>query len=221
MDRIRAANKGYGLDILINDSDELVRVAVAHQGYGLKTLIHDKEAVVRAEVAYQGYNLDTLAKDKDEMVRAIAIEKRYDEAMQQLRNGTMKKQDKFRCIANNIGLDILAKDKDMYVRSEIAEQGKYLDILALDDEPHVRACVAKNHAHFDTLSKDEDELVRGTVALFCKTDGSDEKYIEQLLKDKSPYVRTCLAQKGIGLDRLENDEDWYVRHAVSNYRKHH
>ena len=41
------ANQGYGLDILIHDKDEFVRLEVAKQGYGLDILVNDKKPVIR------------------------------------------------------------------------------------------------------------------------------------------------------------------------------
>ena len=117
-DRLKMAEEGYGLDILINDKRWVVREAVAEQGYGLDILINDKHWEVRAAVAEQGYGLDILVNDKDWRVRATVAEQGY-------------------------GLDILINDKDWYIRTVVAEQGYGLDILVNDEDLKVQEAVKK------------------------------------------------------------------------------
>ena len=68
-DCLEIAKEGYGLNVLINNEDCLVRMAVADQGYGLNILINDEDCEVRKAVAKQGYGLDILIEDKDWEVR--------------------------------------------------------------------------------------------------------------------------------------------------------
>lgn len=75
-----AAQKGYGLEKLVDDEVAYVRAAVAKRGYGLDKLVDDEAPEVRFVVAKQGYGLDKLARDKDPYVRGLAlaiIEHRY------------------------------------------------------------------------------------------------------------------------------------------------
>ena len=67
----------YGLDKLINDKEEFVRMAVAKQGYGLDILINDKKGFVRAAVASQGYGLDILINDEEYYVRMAVAKQGY------------------------------------------------------------------------------------------------------------------------------------------------
>lgn len=90
-DRLKAAKKGYMLNILVKDEDPDVKVAVAEQGYGLDKLVYDEHPDVRAAVARQGYGLDILINDRESRVRAEVAEQRFK-------------------------LDILINDKDEYVR---------------------------------------------------------------------------------------------------------
>lgn len=66
--RITAAERGYGLEILIGDKEPSVRESVAERGYGLKTLVNDESPTVRAAVAKQGFGLDKLFRDSDPVV---------------------------------------------------------------------------------------------------------------------------------------------------------
>ena len=61
--RKSAAEQGYGLDKLINDSDSQIRTIVAEQGYGLDILANDVSTDVREAVAKQGYGLNKLFYD--------------------------------------------------------------------------------------------------------------------------------------------------------------
>lgn len=72
MNRIFAAKKGWGLDVLVEDPHADVRVAVANQGYGLEELVQDTYWKVREAVAEQGYGIDRLLDDKDEWVNRAA-----------------------------------------------------------------------------------------------------------------------------------------------------
>lgn len=60
-DRIKAAERGFGLDKLVSDESCYVRAYVAENGYGLETLSRDESAVVRRVVARKGYGHDDLA----------------------------------------------------------------------------------------------------------------------------------------------------------------
>lgn len=71
-DRIKAAERGFGLDKLVSDESCYVRAYVAENGYGLETLSRDESAVVRRVVARKGYGLDVLVDDPDEDVRMAA-----------------------------------------------------------------------------------------------------------------------------------------------------
>ena len=68
------AEKEYGLDILINDENWLIRAAIASKNYGLNKLINDSNPSVRLEVAKQGYGLDILINDIDPFIRNTVIE---------------------------------------------------------------------------------------------------------------------------------------------------
>lgn len=111
--RKAVAEQGYGLDILVHDSNYKVRTAVAEQGYGLDILIHDEDCYVRSAVAEQGYGLDQLISDKEWQVRRAVAKQ-------------------------NFGLDVLIYDEDYDVRRAVAQQGYGLEILIHDKERCVR-----------------------------------------------------------------------------------
>lgn len=138
-DRIKAAERGFGLDKLVSDESCYVRAYVAENGYGLETLSRDESAVVRRVVARKGYGLDVLVDDPDEDVRRLVA-----------RNGFM--------------LDKLAHDESFLVRCDVAEQGYALEILAHDESPAVRCAVAEQGYALDLLVNDPDWAVRQHVA---------------------------------------------------------
>ena len=74
---VLAAKLGFGLDILVNDDSDIVRVVVAEQGYGLDKLVHDDAVIVRDAVAKQGYGLDKLINDDYWGVRAEIANQGY------------------------------------------------------------------------------------------------------------------------------------------------
>lgn len=70
--KIRLAEEGVFLAILLNDESSYVREAVARQKYRLDVLMYDNDEDVRAVVAELGYGLDVLINDKSEFVRLTA-----------------------------------------------------------------------------------------------------------------------------------------------------
>ena len=74
--KIRLAEEGISLDILLNDESSYVREAVAKQKYRLDVLMYDDDEDVKAVVAELGYGLDVLINDKSEFVRLTAQEKK-------------------------------------------------------------------------------------------------------------------------------------------------
>lgn len=74
------AQKGYGLDKLINHKHPKVRACVADQGYGLEILANDKNTEVRLTVVEKGYNPESFLNDTSKAVRDEAkrqIKKKY------------------------------------------------------------------------------------------------------------------------------------------------
>ena len=70
--KIRLAEQGQFLDILLIDESSYVREAVARQKYRLDVLMYDDDEDVRAVVAELDYGLDALINDKSEFVRLTA-----------------------------------------------------------------------------------------------------------------------------------------------------
>lgn len=71
--RIFFVNRGWFLDIFINDKDPFIRGHVAYQNYGLEQLINDKDDIVRVHVARVGYGLNRLINDEYVSVRKTVI----------------------------------------------------------------------------------------------------------------------------------------------------
>ena len=94
-----AAEKGWGLDMLMLDKSPLVRRAVAAKGYGLATFAYDEDSSIRAIAARYGHNLDNAARDPEECVRREVASQGY-------------------------ALDLLAEDPSHLVRKEAS---RYLE----------------------------------------------------------------------------------------------
>ena len=128
-----AANRGWGLDKLINDESWFARRNVARQGYGLDKLINDESSGVRAEVAYQGYGLDILVNDPEWAVRLAVAEQGY-------------------------GLDKLINDQDRNVRANVKE---YLTDHNLTIEEWIAAnpekCGLEENRSKDAAAKGEQQ----------------------------------------------------------------
>lgn len=114
--RQTAAERGWGLDVLVADKFRNVRRAVAAQGFGLDALVADESKYVRAAVAEQGFGLDALLGDENGMVRAAVARQGYE-------------------------LGRLVRDKGWSVRKAVAEQGYGLDRLNKDSYQAVRDAV--------------------------------------------------------------------------------
>ena len=93
-DRLKMAEKGYGLNILVNDIKYKVRAAVARGGYGLNLLINDEDWKIRRVVADQGYGLPILINDKNWIIREAVARQGY-------------------------GLDVLINDENLYVQEAV------------------------------------------------------------------------------------------------------
>ena len=222
VNRLKMAEEGYGLNILVNDEDWHVRRAVANQGYGLDILINDEDWRVREAVAKQGYGLDILINDEDWKVREAVAKQGY-------------------------GLDILINDKDWKVRAAVANQGYGLDILINDKDWKVQKAVLdyfkennltlaewcnQNNKEIDLRKlafspclEVRFEAVRSGyiykndeiyIGLNCKfiPYGTDPKK-DKMVKSDDWIDRFEMAKKGYGLDILINDEDWKVRETVA------
>ena len=93
-DRLKMAEEGYGLNILVNDIKYKVRAAVARGGYGLNLLINDEDWKIRRVVADQGYGLPILINDKNWIIREAVAKQGY-------------------------GLDVLINDENLYVQEAV------------------------------------------------------------------------------------------------------
>lgn len=77
--RCAVAKQGYGLDILVHDSNEWVLFVVIEQGYGFDILIHNNNPRIRADVVEHCKDskyLEIALYDESPDVRA-AVARRY------------------------------------------------------------------------------------------------------------------------------------------------
>lgn len=150
-DRMSAAEKGYGLDVLINDEDYWVRKAVVSTGFGRNVLANDSEEAVRGALAKQGYALDKFINDPSGYVRTFVarqgygLDKLVDDESENVRAAVAK---------HGYGLEKLVNDKHFYVRQVVASQGYGLDKLIRDDDYSV-CYEAKAYLHKHKISLEE------------------------------------------------------------------
>lgn len=166
-ERIRLAEQGQNLDILVNDENWKVRREVANQGYGLEKLVNDRNWKVRQAVARHGYGLEQLVHDKSIEVKKTLIKHGY--CIDEL---TYDKDYRVRqeIASHGYNLNILVNDPHNWVREEVALLGYGLDILINDTDPNIRLVVASQGYGLDQLVNDPDPEVR------------------QCAKEKRPYA---------------------------------
>ena len=173
-DRIKAAEQGYGLDILIADEDEDVYNVVINYlnnnhyesvfdwaknnniSINIKSWAYSDNVNKRYEVARAGYHLDILYDDEDSDVR--------DAAQNYLKKHNYKSISDWMNDNNiNTSIDTLLYSKYHRDRCKVAKQGYRLDILVNDDDWQVRAEVAKQGYRLDILICDNDRNVYNAV----------------------------------------------------------
>ena len=236
-DRISAAKQGYGLDKLVWDENEFVRLAVAMQGrpQDLATLavieavqkVCERDSSARENVvnlldindSKYGRLLDWFVNDENFSVRAAVA-----------RHGRDK------------DLDVLVHDKSDWVRYVVAEQGRPKDLVALLNDDDLNVCdkvrkvyegdssIRENMVNLldindskhcellDGFVNDDNFLVRAAVARHGR-----DKDLDVLVHDKSDWVRYVVAEQGRPKDLvvLVNDDDLNVKDAVRKYKEHH
>lgn len=187
-DRLYAARRGYGAEILADDENKGVKIVLAEKGHAIEKLARDKDPEVRLATLMNNSrqlsesSIEDLSNDDERIIR------RY-----------VAKYGKH--------LDKLANDEAAEVRGEVALNGSNLDMLSNDKSAWVRARVARNGVNLDKFAKDEDSSVRMEVAI-------QGEHLDELSNDKSADVRKMVAINGHSLTKLQHDEDKYVREAV-------
>ena len=187
-DRIFAARRGYGAEILAKDENKNVRLTLAEKGFVPDTLAQDKDPEVRERVLLT--NGDKLS---EASIEALSNDEKW-----YIRKAIAKRGQH---------LDKLSDDERAEVRGEVALQGHALDKLTNDDSPWVRSRVARKGHNLDKLVNDESPEVRAEVA-------RQGYQLNKLVKDEDPEVRKAVAMQGYGLVELQHDEDPEVRKAV-------
>lgn len=187
-DRIFAARRGYGAEILAKDENKNVRLTLAEKGFVPDILAQDKDPDVRERVLLT--NGDKLS---EASIEALANDEKW-----YIRQAIAERGQH---------LDKLSDDERAEVRGAVALQGHALDKLTNDDSPWVRSRVARKGHNLDKLVNDESPEVRAEVA-------RQGYKLDKLVKDEDPEVRKAVAMQGYGLVELQHDEDPEVRAAV-------
>lgn len=192
--RSSAARKGWGLDKLIGDESCAVRAAVAEQGYGLNLLVNDPRWQTRIEVARQGYGLDKLVKDVSPKVREATM---------------MSIVQKFPNLEEWVKAnpDKCALSKNCDKQSSLVEwQEQTNKEERLDGQPV--------EISLGYLNK---RWVAGLTNFIPYADLTDE--LRAFVDSENWRDRSLAASRGLGLDKLVDDEDIRVLYGVA-YNKY-
>ena len=213
-------------DRMIDNNDWITRLKMAEEGYVLDVLINDKDYFVRKDVlSYLKENNLTLAEwckqnNKEIDLKKLAYSPYSDVRAEAIKSGYVYKKDEIyidsNCEFTPYGTDPekdeMVKSNDYRDRLEMAKEGYGLDALINDKDEDVRAAIAEQGYSLNVLIKDENCDVRTAVA----EQGYD---LGTLVKDKHWCVREAVARRGYDLDVLINDENEWVREATLSYLK--
>lgn len=202
--------------IMVDSSDDRMRVEAAKHGFGLDVLVNDESEDVRANVACLGYGLDLLLDDS-----SVAV-----------RNAVYEQMNGWRTFGVNIG-DWMTLFPNRCGLSESEQQQVMRDCRAALELPFVpyealttghRALVdseyfqdrfyaAEQHYGFDKLVDDSDSDIRCLIA--------DQGCCLEILVDDPNYrVRERVAENGYGLDKLIDDDASSVRYVAGEVLAH-
>ena len=195
--RIKAARYNYGLEKLINDSNETVRIAVAEQGFRLDIFAYSHFDCERwAAYDYlekHGYkSIIDWAKDNniniDNWINSENWNKRFDVA----RYG--------------YGLDKLIYDENPTVRLSVENylrDHNYKSVFIWAEDNNVNIDI-------EEWLNSNNYLKRLIVAKYGYG-------LDKLVNDENWEVRKAVAEQGYGLDILINDKMFYVREVTEEY----
>ncbi len=131
--------------------------------------------------------------------------------------------------------DMFLHHHELRLRIALAETGRHHEQLMYDDDPEVRKTVArytKDKKIADALLEDKDlsvvnnlvytgfydDLFASSTDVFARIivarNTKDERLLKDLVYDNDPSVRAEVANRGIGLNILELDDEVFVRDAV-------
>ena len=199
MVRWAVAEKGYGLDVLVNDESEKVRLAVAwkarldvpEEKELIDRLVDDEHYSVRQCIAKKGYMLDKYVEDSNDSVRA---------AVAWACDINDEKSRKY--------LDRLMCDKSLLVRCAVAKKGyRMYDIM--NGEGYEKRL----------LISERIEICKNVVKA-CDVNNPDHREIlDILLADRNPAIRILVMTKNYKLEVLENDEIAEIREQVKIYKR--
>ena len=220
-----AAERGWGLDILVNDEDPEIRMAVARNGYGLDKLVSDEDWRVRREVARNGYGLDKLALDENQQVRAAVATQHRDgltaqkgleasigtpaaESFVPYLQLTEEQKRAVNFDVNDYGGYWDRVPDNVLTREDAAERGWGLDVLVYDEDPDVRIAVARNGYGLDKLALDENPRVRMAVV-------GQGYELDKAAFDPHPEVRAAAERELMGLA----PDSPNLAHAIEAYKE--
>lgn len=115
MDTIVIAGKKYNETTLSKEKEEYIRLEAVDLCFALRVLVHDKSALVRVAVARKNVGHEFLVNDDSWRVRATVA--KYTEDQQYL--------------------NMLASDKNDFVRFVVVKRGFCLDLLSSDIDEEI------------------------------------------------------------------------------------
>ena len=229
--RSAVAKLGYGCERLCKDDSNIVRIAVFDAGYDRLGFIGDSDRFVREHAASAGWGLDTLLFDKDLRVARACddylIENglTYGEWLEKYPERVHSMKAQADLIRRGIGLAVFM---DRYGAS-VDRDGKTVSFMPGFN----RECeVGKALRERLSPASDYDVLVarlnQPTNAYVNSIDVNNvvdwavaHGKVRGLFELDDVAIQYNLAYKGIGLDRLIFDSDYYIRSAAEEYLDNH
>jgi len=221
-------------DVIFNDNEDIRKMA-AKQGYKLDVLISDKSSTVRQAV------LDYL--EKNDLTLKMWAEE-YDKELDDfnIKNKPIEYKkamiDSGLCLAELIDdenenireavfdhikdLDDKKHNKDLQVQKAVAKKGYGLDNLVKDNIPEEFKATVESFISltFDLpLNTFEEERERKNIYNTCDNLIANRIGIDEFITSERAEPRGMVAEHGIALDVLINDEDYDVRKTVLDYLK--
>lgn len=145
--REAVAERGFGLDILLEDTSPEVRRAVVKQGFRLDVLVNDEHYFVKSTVAEQGYGLDKLINEP--MGDTAAVAKNYIETHPEDAWKNIAREE-IAFLTNNTMIGVVVADEfeemipsnmiteayEQYCKDPMKEQIVFEDFLLAKVEPY-------------------------------------------------------------------------------------
>ena len=191
----------------------------------------EKDKMVRSvnwedlrKMVKEGYGVDALINDKDD-----AVDKKHNKDLQVQKAMAEKGYDSDDLVKDDVpkkSKDASINNEDLQVQKAVAKKGYGLDNLVKDDIPEEFKATVESFISltFDLplntfLSLSEGKRERKNIYNTCDNLIANRIGIDEFITSERAEPRGMVAEHGIALDVLINDEDYDVRKTVLDYLK--